>query len=213
MYWPRLTILGSMMLATGLVLASCSGIITPGPAPNLYNLTPKSLFPEDLPRVDSQIVVAEPLAAGGLDSNRIALRPTPTELKYYARARWTERAPKMIQTLLVESLENTGRIVAVGRQAIGLRSDYDLKTELREFQAEYFNGAETAPLIRVRINAKVIAQPRQMIIASRSFESYMTAAGSDISSIVVGFDEALGKVLKETVQWTLVTVADRDSRQ
>ena len=210
MYKSGRSILGLIVLAAGLGLNACSGIITPGPAPNLYNLTPKSVFPEGLPKVDSQIVVAEPLAAGGLDSNRIALRPTPTELKYYAQARWTERAPKMIQTLLVESLENTGKIVAVGRQAIGLRSDYDLKTELREFQAEYFSTSETAPMIRVRINAKVITQPRQMIIASRSFESYMPATGSDIGSIVVGFDEALGKVLKETVQWTLVTVADRD---
>jgi cholesterol transport system auxiliary component len=179
----------------------------------LYNLTPKSIFSGDLPKVEAQIVVAEPLAAGGLDSNRIALRPTSTELKYYARARWTERAPKMVQTLLVESLENSRRIVSVGRQAIGLRSDYDLKTELREFQAEYFGGVGENPNIRVRLNVKIIAQPRQTIIASRSFESYLPAPGSDISSIVVGFDEALGKVLKNTVKWTLVTVADRDARR
>ena len=191
-------------------LLGCTGIIATGPAPNLYNLTPKSVFSDDLPTVTSQIVVAEPLAAGGLDSNRIALRPTPTELKYYAGARWTERAPKMVQTLLIESLENTGKIMSVGRQAIGLRSDFDLKTELREFQAEYFGGVESNPYIRVRLNAKLIAQPRQIIVASRSFEHRLPATGSDISSIVVGFDRALGKVLKETVSWTLSSVASQE---
>ena len=58
-------------------------------------------------------------------------------------------------TLLVESFENTGKIVAVGRQAIGLRSDFNLKSELREFQAEYFGGAKI-PTVRVRINTKLI---------------------------------------------------------
>lgn len=207
----RVAFLNAISLVFGLNLSACSGIIATGPPPNLYNLTPKSTFAIELPEVEAQIVVAEPLAAGGLDSNRIALRPTSTELKYYARARWTERAPKMIQTLLIESLENTDRIVSVGRQAIGLRSDYDLKTELREFQAEYFGDVGGNPNIRVRLNAKIIAQPRQTIIASRSFESYLPATGSDIGSIVVGFDEALGKVLKETVAWTLETVATRDA--
>ena len=135
-----------MLLSAFVLLSGCGGIIPLGPAPNLYNLTPKNTFPEDLPLVEQQVVVEEPLAAGGLDSNRIALRPSTTELKYFANARWTERAPKMVQTLLVESLENSGSLAAVGRQAIGLRSDYNIKTELREFQAEYFDTAGNAPL-------------------------------------------------------------------
>ena len=87
-------------------------------------------------------MIEEPVAAGGLDTDAIAIYPSPTEVKYYAGARWTERAPKMIQTLLVESFENSGKITAVGRQAIGLYSDYNLKTELREFQSEQFRRSK-----------------------------------------------------------------------
>jgi len=57
-----------------------------GPPLNLYNLTPKSTFSDDLPEVSWQLVIEEPLAAGGLDSSRIAMRPAPTELKYFADA-------------------------------------------------------------------------------------------------------------------------------
>ena len=39
----------------------------------------------------------------------------------------------MVQTLLVESFENTGKIVAVARKATDIRADYVLKTDLREF--------------------------------------------------------------------------------
>jgi len=146
-----------------------------------------------------QLVVEEPLANGGLNTARIALRPNHLEVKYFADARWTERAPKMVQTLLVESFENTGRIVSVGRQVIGLRSDFNLKTELREFQVEEFGGRK----VRVRINAKLVTQPRQTIVASQSFESTREIAGKTMAASIRAWDSALGDVLKQVVMWTL----------
>ena len=132
-----------VVAALALSLSACAGLIPgTGPAPDLYTLSPKSSFDAGLPSVSWQLVVEEPGAAGGLSTQKIALRANALELQYFAGARWTERAPRLVQTLMVESFENTDRIVAVGRQAIGLRSDFNLKSELREFQAEY--GAEGA---------------------------------------------------------------------
>ena len=147
-------------------------------------------------------MVDEPLASGGLNIDRIALRHSPTELKYFARARWTERAPRMVQTLMVESFENSGAIVAVGRKAIGLRSDYNLITELREFQAEYFES-DGVPTVRVRLNAKLVKQPRRAIVASRTFESTIKSEGKAMRHVIRAFDQALGKVLRHTVEWTI----------
>ena len=112
----------------------------------------------------------------------------------------------MAQTLMVESFENSGQIVAVGRQAIGLRSDYNLKTELREFQAEYLEDQpNAAPVVRVRLNAKLIRQPRLSIVAGRNFEHVVQARSGEMAEIVAAFDEALGRVMKEIVGWTLTT--------
>jgi len=209
----RVSLSGSVLaLSCASLLFGCSAsLVSMGPPADLYNLTPKSTFHGDLPHVDAQIVVEEPQADGGLDSSRIALRTRPTELKYFAESRWTERAPKMVQTLLVESLENSERIVSVGRQSIGLRSDYNLKADLREFQAEYFSGLDNAPNVRVRINVKIVQQPRQNIIASQSFEHVVTATGTAMPRVVDAFDDALGKVLKRITEWTLVTVAGHKS--
>ncbi len=175
-----------------------------GPAPDIYTLTPKSTFDDKVPEVKWQLVVDQPTAARGLDTVRIALHPDPTEIKYYAGARWTDRAPDMVQTLLLESFENTGKIVAVGRQTIGLRSDYDLVTDLREFQAEYTPGNDI-PIVRVRLNVKIVKQPRQEIIASENFERTVEAKGPDVNDVVLAFDDALGKVLRRVVEWTLET--------
>ena len=108
----------------------------------------------------------------------------------------------MVQSLLVESFENSKRIVAVDKQAIGLRSDYDLRSELREFQAEYF-GAD-APLVRIRLNVKLVKQPRRIIIASKSFEATKSIESKGMVGITAAFDDALGKVLKGVVEWTLL---------
>lgn len=194
-----------LAVALALALGACENLIPgSGPPPDLYTLTPKSAFKPDLPKVDWQLVVEEPLAAGGLDVTRIALRSKPTELNYFAGAQWVDRAPRMVQTLLVESFENSGKIVSVGRQAIGLRSDFNLKSELREFQAEYAQP-ETAPLVRIRLNAKIVSQPRRDIIASENFEGTAQATGTSMAEVVAAFDLALDRVLKRVVEWTLLT--------
>ncbi|MEE8535819.1 MAG: ABC-type transport auxiliary lipoprotein family protein [Kiloniellales bacterium] len=172
-----------------------------GPPPMLYRLTPKSTFGEDLPRVRWQLIIEVPVADAGLNTTRLALQRAPTQLEYYARSSWTDRAPVMVQTLMIESFENSQRIIAVGRESVGLRADFILKTELREFQAEYYSGAK--PKVRVRINAKMVRMPRRAIIGSQSFEAVAEAGADNMTDIIAAFDEALGKSIKHLVEWTL----------
>lgn len=189
-------------------LSACPGNILPGAnndPPRLYVLSPKSTYPEDLPRVDWQLTIDVPVAEAGLDTARIALRQNPLSLEYYARANWIDTAPLMVQTLLVESFENSGRIISVGRQSVALRADYSLLTELREFQAEYFSKGP--PNIRVRLNAKLVKMPQRIIVGAKTFESIEQSPGSDLPSVITAFDIALGKVLKRIVTWTLRSAA------
>jgi cholesterol transport system auxiliary component len=196
----------AILLAIAFATAGCTleGMLgTSGPPPSLYVLTPKSTFDPDLPFVEAQLVVEVPIASEGLNTHRIALRDGPLTLDFFASARWTERAPQMVQTLLVESFENTGKIVSVARQGVDLRADYVLKTELREFQAEYEGVDGHDPDIWVRLNAKIVRMPARVIVASQTFESRFPAAGQSMTDVVHAFDEALNKVLKKTVTWTM----------
>src|ERR1700682_5806721 len=81
----------------------------------LYVLRPKTRFPADLPTANWQLVVELPKAAAGINSARIALSHDPFVLEYYTNAAWSDNATGMVQSLLVESFERTGKIVAVGR--------------------------------------------------------------------------------------------------
>ena len=193
----------ALMLAGAAALSGCA-LPGAGEPPQLYTLTPKSTFSSDLPTVDWQMIVERPIAAAGLNSQKIALQRSPVTLDYFARASWTDTAPQLVQTLLIESFENTGKIRAVTRESTSLRPDYVLQTELREFQAEYTSPAQP-PTVRVRLNAKLIRLPDRTIIGNQTVERTWTAAKPDMESVVLAFDEALGKVMKQVVEWTLVT--------
>ena len=109
----------------------------------------------------------------------------------------------MVQTLMIESFENSKRIVAVGRDVLGLRADFILKTELREFQAEYFHAGP--PRSHIVIAARLVQMPRRAIIGSSTFESSQVATADSVPAVIDAFDEALGKVLRRLVEWTLTT--------
>ena len=46
----------------------------------------------------------------------------------------------VVQRLLVESFENTGRVGAVSQSSVGLRNDFTVVSDLREFQGELLNS-------------------------------------------------------------------------
>jgi cholesterol transport system auxiliary component len=199
----RTALIAGLIGATAGLAAAC-GDLLPGIArdpPKLYVLSPKNTFPDDLPRVNWQLTVDIPIAEAALNTTRIALRRSPVLLDYYGDSNWPDTAPLMIQTLLVESFENTGKIVGIGRQSVSLRADYSLITDLREFQAEYDGSGP--PNVRVRLIAKLVKMPERLIIGATNAEYVERAPATDIESVVRTFDQALGKSLKRIVEWTL----------
>lgn len=197
--------LGAFAAAIMIVGVGGCGILPKVQEPlDLYTLSPKTTYGDPLPKVDWQLVVELPVADAAIDTPRIALSRNPFSIEYYAKAAWTDNAPAMVQTLLIESFESTHSIVAVGREAIGLRADYILKTDLREFQASY-EGNDPIPTVVVRINAKLVQMPDRRITASQTVEERKKAAGSSFNDVINAFDEALGAAFKKIVVFTLTT--------
>jgi cholesterol transport system auxiliary component len=208
-----LGLIGTGLLGTGgLWLAGGCSVLGGSPSPAQYVLSPKSTFDEGLPSTRVQLVVDEPFAAYGLNTTRIALAPEDYQLEYFAGVAWSDRAPAMVQTLIVESFENSGRIGAISRESVDLRPDYILKTEMREFEA-VIRGDDVPPEVLIQINAKLVAMPRRLIFANNTFESSETAAAREIVAVVTAFDIALGDVLKELIEWTLRTLPPAPAEQ
>ncbi len=197
-----------LVLAVLAALGGCTGLGTLRQAskPNdLYLLTPKSTFSSTLPRVQKQIVVQEPTATAAVNTDQIAVQPTPLQVQYLPRARWADRAPVIVQSLLVESFENSNKVAAVGRSTVGLRADYVIAPDLREFQGHVVSDTDgtKAVQIKVRINIKIIDEYDDKIIASASFEENVMAATDSTPDLVVAYDEALGDTMRDAVEWSI----------
>jgi cholesterol transport system auxiliary component len=188
-----------------LALAGCSGLLG-GNAPRLYRVTPKSTYPANLPRLPIQLLVDVPLTPAGLDTSKIALTRSAVSIDYFADSEWTERAPLLVQTALLESFENSRAINAIDRESVGLRADFFLKPEIRHFEAVYDSPNEP-PIVWVAINVRLVDPSERDIVAQASFERRERASANDMQSIIWAFDEALGGVMKDIVVWTVTNPA------
>lgn len=205
-------------LALGLATAGCAAFgqlntvserIEEATAPvQLYLLTPARSFAPGLPRSDYQVIIEEPLAASHLDTDRIAVMPAPLSVEYLPVARWADRAPLLVQGLLVESFENSGGLASVSGQRVAVASDFLLLPDLRAFHAVAAGGPEAPLLVHVRLNLKIVEEDSGLIVASESFGAEAAAAFPDALPTVTAFDEALREVLQAAVAWTLTRIAD-----
>jgi cholesterol transport system auxiliary component len=191
---------GFLAGAAAFVLPGCAAIQRPEP-PQLYVLRPQFTPSMGAP-VGWGLTVATPDAAASLDSPRMALTRSPTTMDYFADAAWTDRVPLLIQRMLVQAFDGTGRIVSVDRDTAGLETDYLLETEIRDFQARY-DSAEGPPLILVGIQAKLVRMPQREIAAGMFANQQAQAADNTIDSVVVAFNQAVGAAISQIVGWTL----------
>lgn len=184
------------MLVGGAALGGCGILPKVNEPVPLYTLSAVTQFDRSLPKAQWQLVVGTPVASADLDTTRIALTRSPGVVEYFAKGAWADNAPILLQDKLIESFEASGAIVAVGRDAVGLRPDYVLQSELRDFQAEFTGEAPTA---HVRLVAKLVRMPDRRIIANIAIEQKVAAGGGTLPEIVAAFDRAASEAFQEVV--------------
>jgi cholesterol transport system auxiliary component len=190
-----------LVVIASFALSGCGGgILAPaGPAPKIYTLSAPATVETSAPAATWQLLIDEPNAILDLNSSRIAIEPEPTRIDYYANVVWADRPPTMLQELLLQTFDRSGRIPAVQRQSGGLRSDFELATDIEDFEVEAAPG-ETD--VHVAVTARLIRARDRAIVASRAFQSRTPVSG-DFDGVVAGFDQALRDMLPRIVDWTL----------
>jgi cholesterol transport system auxiliary component len=154
------------------------------------------------PRVDWQLVLVKPSAARVVDSPRINVRPTPSELQVYKGVSWAQPATDMLDDALVRGFEDSGRIAGVARVTTGIRADYKLATDVRRFEADY--RGQTTPTAVIEVNAKLIHVIDQRVVADRTFRQENAVASTDVAQVAAALEQGLQTLTADVVGWTLV---------
>jgi len=157
------------------------------------------------PSVGWSLVIDKPLAGEALDSSSIAVRPEPGELQVYADAQWSDPAPDMLQTALVQSFEDSGKIGSVGRQSTGLHGDFGLMLDLRQFESVYEDSSRP-PSAVIEVQAKLLANSSNRVLATKTFRVVVPARDKEVPQVVDAFRGAMTDLVGQVVGWTLVTV-------
>lgn len=190
-------------LALCIVLGACLSL---GKKPEQTVYSPQVAISTgaDWPSVDWPLLVMRPLASDALDTARIVVRPQPGTLQVYQGAAWSDPAPDLLQAALVGAFEDSGKIVAVGRQGSGLRGDFSLLLDMRQFEAVYESGAPS-PAAVIQLQAKLLGKPGNRVLAAKTFRVAVPANSKDVPAVVAAFDSALNQSIAQIVGWTLVT--------
>ncbi|HBG97348.1 MAG: membrane integrity-associated transporter subunit PqiC [Rhodobacteraceae bacterium] len=189
-----------------LALSGCSalGVLNRASAPqDVFELRAPATVPVARGRPQNvDLVVAEPAAGGALDTDGIMVRPSPSQIQYLEAARWSESAPVMWQTALVDGLERTGAFRYVGRRPLSEIGDYALVTSLSDFQAEIVPGAAGA-VVRVTLTARLLREEDAAVLASRRFTDAVAIAETSDAAIIAGYVAVGQQVLAEVIGWVL----------
>ena len=188
-------------LMAGSVGKSVTGCGLIGLPPRQFTLTSVTNFPHAFSPVKWSVVVDEPTAARQIDTSRIALMRGPFQVEYYADVEWTDSAPAMVQLLLMQSFQNTGRLPVVAPTRQTLTTDFLLLSNLQKFQVE--NDASGMPQATVVLETTLLKMPRRTPVATARFEKATPINSKSTESVTAAFDTSLGDVMRHVVEWTL----------
>ena len=121
-------------------------------------------------------------------------------MQVYKSASWTDSVPDLLQTTLLHTFEDSGKILSVSRPGGGIRGQYQLLTEVRAFESEYQDGQ---PHAVTEVYAKLIQTSSGKVVAARSFRESEPAAGTEVGTVVDAFSRSLGRLSSAIAGWTL----------
>lgn len=178
-------------------ISSC-GLTAPENRGNSNKFTLSSVSEKASGKRLSGLIVDFPKVSSDLDTFRIALLRDTGKRDYFAGSRWADFLPVIVQTSIVESLENSGKFTAASADFAKFSANYQLEINIQNFEADYTTS--TPPTIRIKMNVKLLNANSSSILKNFTVENASKAEANDLESIYKAFDAAFTNVQKDIVR-------------
>jgi cholesterol transport system auxiliary component len=179
----------AIVAAAAALSAGCFGSLKePVPQPLVYRIEAPKVAAGAAVAADLKIDVGQ--VAPGLDSSGIATRWPGQRLDYVAGARWAEVLPQLLESALVESLQDSGRLRSVQGDFGRFRATHTLVVEVRRFEADYTSGG--LPVAQVELTATIGKMDRR-VLASFTVAASESAAENRQTALVAALDTAFAR--------------------
>lgn len=177
--------------------ASCAALPGGGPPPlDTYELTaPSPLAGRKSAGV--QVLIAEPSALKALDGQNVVIRPANRSIQYLKGAQWADRLPKIVQARLADAFQKSGAFGGVGKPGEGLAIDYQVITEVRQFEVD----VEGAGRAQVELFVRILNDRNGVVRASKVFKAEAAVSGTGNQAYIAALDDAFNRAAADIVGW------------
>jgi cholesterol transport system auxiliary component len=184
-------------LAAGLIclgLVGCALAGGGGRAPATYDLVAPRGFAASPRHAPWQLVIYEPSAVHALETDRLMVRPSADQVSYYKGVAWSDRLPRLVQTRMIESFQNSGAVKAVSSTT----GQYGLATELRAFQVDV-SGSQAAA--EVDIFAKLLSTSSNRVVATKGFSARVPSPTDSPADVIAALNQGFTEVMQDEITW------------
>lgn len=204
-------VFGPLILIAGFTLSSACSILPKAEPADVYRLpsAQSSLPASQNVALPWSLRLAKPQASEALNSPNIAVLPQGDLISSYKASRWSDPAPTLLRNRLFDGFQREGQVSLLSTDDSNLQADFELGGQLQAFQTEYRGSAVE---VVVRLDARLVRDADQRIIASRRFEVRQPLGDSKIPAVVAGFGQASDMLTSQVIGWT-VEQGQRYSRQ
>jgi cholesterol transport system auxiliary component len=188
-------------LATLLALAACGPLVQIGgnaePPEALLTLRADTLgAPGQAIDPARTISIVAPSVPGALQTLRLPVTISGTEVQYLKAANWIEQPAKLFQRLLADTVGSRGGVLVLSERQSNLAAARKLNGELLEFGLD----VRSAPQVRVRYEALLTGRDGQPV-AARRFEASRPVASQDGATVGSALNAAANEVAGQVAGW------------
>lgn len=154
---------------------------------------------QKIPQVSWQLTVEEPSSAVRLDTDLVIVDDGYTEVTHIKNIRWIDRLPLLVQQLLLDLFEKSGKIKGVGSPVEGLDSKYILLTDIKSFELTL-----NPSCVKIRLAVKLMRIKDREVIAAKIFEETFPTLDESLLEVMKTFTQGINQLGQEIVFWTLM---------
>jgi cholesterol transport system auxiliary component len=165
--------------------------------PTLQTLTPEAPDPGNVVRnaaAGQAVTVLTPLIGNELNTLRVPVQISPTDVQYVTNLQWVDTPDKLFQALLEETVRRTTNRVVIDPNQTGLDPGVVLHGELERFGYD----AQTGQVV-VAYNGS-LSSPDGTQVQTRRFVATAPADGTG-PSVGPALNHAANEVAQQVAQW------------
>lgn len=190
-----------LTLAVLLALGACGPLVQIGgnaePPASLLTLRASVLgVPGGAIDPARSLLIAQPSVPGALQTLRLPVTTSDTEVQYLKAATWIEQPSKLFQRLLVDTVSAKGGVLVLSERQSDVAAARKLTGQLIDFGLDVRGATQ----VRVRYDA-LLSGADGKPVAARRFEATRPVAGEDPATVGAALNAAANEVAGEVAAW------------